>query len=232
MLRAAALRVEPQAIAGLEQLLIARLGANHQRAFEQLDTAAALYFAHGKAGAQRLHFTGRGIDLERPRVPGAAQQQFAFEQADASFVVAEPDVHAAAAVEQQLAAIGQLQAAHFAGGGTLIGHGLPPGQVALAQVTTAAHQQQDAQLPEQGAPALALFEHAAGGLRGHRGEGLLQGLQALPGALVLRVCRLPVGKRQTLLRIQRPVPVQHQPVAGLLDDRRVDRCIACLAHSL
>ena len=103
----------------------------------------------------------------------------------------------------------------------------------LGRVAAAAgHQQQAEQL--EGLPATGVghvAQHRAGGVAGYAGEGALQLLQALPGALVLGVGVLPGDEAALLLTVQFATPLQHQPVAGLLDDGGGDGRVAMGCHS-
>ncbi|BAP42404.1 putative uncharacterized protein PH1289 [Pseudomonas sp. StFLB209] len=59
----------------------------------------------------------------------------------------------------------------------------------------------------------------------------MQAFKPLPGAAVFGVGGLPFDEALVLLCIEFAIPVQHQPVAGLLDDGRGNRRFLAVAHS-
>ena len=118
--------------------------------------------------------------------------------------------------------------ANFARGGTQLCKGRLPGFTALHQVAAATGHQQQAEQFERG-PALGIrgvAQYCASAVGRYAAQGVLQLLQALPGAAVFRVSGLPAGKRLALLALELAAPLQHQPLAGLLDNRRGDGRVA------
>ena len=118
--------------------------------------------------------------------------------------------------------------ANFARGGTQLCKGRLPGLAALHQIAAATGHQQQAEQFERGA-ALGIrgvAQYGASAVGGYAAKGVLQLLQALPGAAVFRVSGLPAGERLALLALELAAPLQHQPLAGLLDNRRGDGRVA------
>ncbi|MNE20061.1 hypothetical protein D3C80_1131640 [compost metagenome] len=103
----------------------------------------------------------------------------------------------------------------------------------LGKVAAAPGQQQRAE-QFQRLPAARigqLTQHRQRSICGHTAQGVLQVLQALPRTIMFRVCSAPFSEATLLFLVQLATPLQHQPMAGLLDDGRGDGRFAGGFHS-
>ncbi len=163
----------------------------------------------------------------------AVEQQLTRQQTNAALAGAEQDVHRATAVQAQPAAIGQGALQALASGAAQVGHGLAPRQLRVGDVAATAGDQEQAEQFQRLAPmgVWQFTQHLAGGTDRHCRQGALQLLQALPGPSMLGVGSLPGLECAALGLIQPTVPVQHQPMAGLLDDGGRDGRFGRTVHS-
>ena len=201
---------------------------------EYRDPGRGHLLAYVEAGGTGMQPRFGGGDAERTRVGAAIDEDLAAQQAYQPLAGVEGQVHGAVGVQGQQAAVGQGQAALFADAGALVGQpvaqrlGLPGGE---PQRGAAEDQGEvlDRAPPVQ--PALAA-EGRQGQRRRQSAEALQQALGALPGMGVLWAALPPLGARLARVVGAAAVLQAHQPLGGLVEDRRGNPAFARGIHSI